>query len=120
MFLIPFYSGLTTIDMWGLSDLHIGHRKMPNMGGDWPSGHEKQDTPYVFDRKPTYYVDEWYFVVSDSIPDLKDRVGLDLRALGVYDAYRARYAPLPLHDEKGQQYWFNYLERIDAFNAGDG
>ena len=112
--IIPFYSGLPTIDMWGLNDLHIGHRQMPDMGGEWPSGHEKRDNAYVFSRRPTYFVDEWFYVVSDSIPNLRDRLGLDLVALGVYDDYTERYVPLQLDDGRGvHRYYFNFLERVD-------
>jgi hypothetical protein len=112
--IIPFYSGLVTIDMWGLNDLHIGHRKMPDMGGEWPPGHEKRDDAYVFSRQPTYVVDEWFYVVSDSIGDLPHRIGVDLAALGVLDQYRARSVPLQLDDGTGlQRYWFNFLERIE-------
>lgn len=112
--IIPFYAGLVTIDMWGLNDLHIGHRKMPDMGGEWPPGHEKRDDAYVFSRRPTYVIDEWFYVVSDSIGDLQHRIGLDLTALGVQDRYRARSVPLWLDDGTGvQRYWFNFLERVD-------
>ena len=47
------YSGLTAIDMMGLTDGHIAHRKMSNMGEDW-AGHEKHDGQYILSRKPTY------------------------------------------------------------------
>ncbi len=48
---IPYYSGLTTIDMLGLNDRTIARRSMPNMGGGMP-GHEKADGKYVFSRNP--------------------------------------------------------------------
>ncbi len=51
---IPFYSGRRTIDMLGLNDLHIGHRRMP-LGKGAP-GHEKYDTPYVLSREPEIVV----------------------------------------------------------------
>lgn len=48
---IPYESGLPTIDMYGLCDRHIAARKMPEMGKGRP-GHEKGDGAYVLDRMP--------------------------------------------------------------------
>lgn len=50
---IPYYSGLRTIDMLGITDREIAHRKMPHMG-EGLAGHEKHDMAYVLSRKPTY------------------------------------------------------------------
>jgi arabinofuranosyltransferase len=50
---IPYYSGLKTIDMLGLNDIHIAHRKMPDMGTRY-AGHEKADGRYILNRKPDY------------------------------------------------------------------
>ena len=44
---------MTAIDMMGLTDGHIAHREMPNMGKGW-AGHEKHDGQYILSRKPTY------------------------------------------------------------------
>jgi hypothetical protein len=49
--IIPYYSGLPTIDMLGLTDAHISHVTMPNMGKGM-AGHEKGDGAYVFSRRP--------------------------------------------------------------------
>ncbi len=51
---IPYYSGLYTIDMLGLTDTHIAHLEMP-LGKGMP-GHEKFDTPYVLSRDPDYMI----------------------------------------------------------------
>ncbi|UCC79354.1 MAG: hypothetical protein JSW64_13950 [Candidatus Zixiibacteriota bacterium] len=48
---IPYYSGLKTIDMLGLNDPHIAHRRIPEIGTGWP-GHEKSDGDYVLSREP--------------------------------------------------------------------
>src|SRR5262249_9366109 len=40
-----------TIDMLGLTDLHIAHVTMPNMGRGM-AGHEKGDGLYVLGRRP--------------------------------------------------------------------
>jgi|WetSurMetagenome_2_1015567.scaffolds.fasta_scaffold123747_1 arabinofuranosyltransferase len=44
-----YYSGLKTIDMYGLNDIFIGHKKVDSF--DWP-GHNKYDMDYVVSRKP--------------------------------------------------------------------
>ena len=52
---IPYYSGLYTIDMLGITDRHIGHVRMEEMGGG-VAGHEKHDMKYVLARRPTYII----------------------------------------------------------------
>ena len=51
---IPYYSGRRTIDILGLTDLHIAHLEMPPGGGI--PGHEKSDPGYVLSRRPDYIV----------------------------------------------------------------
>jgi len=50
---VPYYSGLYAIDMLGINEPVIAHRKMPGMG-EGIAGHEKYDMAYVVDRRPTY------------------------------------------------------------------
>lgn len=50
---VPYYSQLRTIDMLGLNDLHIAHRRLPALGRG-ASGHEKGDGAYVLSRRPDY------------------------------------------------------------------
>lgn len=50
---IPYYSRLGVIDMLGLTDLHIAHCEISNMGSGW-AGHEKTDGEYILSRKPDY------------------------------------------------------------------
>jgi hypothetical protein len=50
---IPYYSKLKTIDMLGLSDLHIAHRTIAGLGKG-RAGHEKGDGAYVLSRRPDY------------------------------------------------------------------
>jgi hypothetical protein len=49
---IPFYSGLETIDMAGLTDKHIAH--LPAKLGGGYIGHEKFDNRYVLSRQPHF------------------------------------------------------------------
>ncbi|MCK5799252.1 MAG: hypothetical protein KAI47_18800 [Deltaproteobacteria bacterium] len=50
---IPYYSGLRTLDMLGLNDVHIAHMTVPNMGKGFP-GHEKGDPKYILSKRPDY------------------------------------------------------------------
>ncbi len=49
---IPYYSGLKTIDMLGLNDVHIAHLRLPM--GKGLAGHEKWDAEYVLAQRPDY------------------------------------------------------------------
>lgn len=48
---VPFFSGLETIDMLGLTDAHIGHGKAEERGY-FRVGHAKSDLDYVLGRRP--------------------------------------------------------------------
>lgn len=54
---IPYYAGLPTIDMWGLTDHHIARAPAPTMG-EGLAGHERSDPAYVFSRAPALYLPE--------------------------------------------------------------
>lgn len=112
--IIPFYSKLYTIDMWGINDVHIAHKKMPNMGRVHPVGHEKNDPVYVFSRKPTHFIDEWTYVTKDLLPSemrwfrFKNKDFPQIRK-----RYRERSVPLMIDDGSGlQRYWFNFLTLV--------
>ncbi len=47
---LGYESRLTVIDMLGITDEHIAHRKLKI--GELAAGHEKYDSEYVLDRKP--------------------------------------------------------------------
>ncbi len=49
---VPFISGLTTLDMLGLNDAHIAHTATAT--GEGVAGHEKTDPQYILARHPTY------------------------------------------------------------------
>lgn len=109
--IIPYISGLKTIDMWGLNDLHIGHKKMPDMGKTRRIGHEKNDTPYVFGQWPTYHIDENFYVQPQPQPDLVRRILGSPGAAQVAARYRVRSEPVRIDDGKGvRTYYFNFLE----------
>lgn len=48
---VPYYSGLYSYDMLGLTNIHIAHRRIPSMGSGSP-GHEKGDGKYILDQAP--------------------------------------------------------------------
>lgn len=50
---VPYYSALYTIDMLGINEPAIAHRRMAGMG-EGLAGHEKHDMDYVLRRRPTY------------------------------------------------------------------
>ena len=50
---IPYVSRLKTIDMLGLNDLHIAHKKITRIGQGL-AGHEKGDGAYVLSKMPDY------------------------------------------------------------------
>jgi len=51
----PYYSGLFTLDVFGLIDPHIARRKIPNTGAG-AAGHEKTDIEYILRRNPTWII----------------------------------------------------------------
>lgn len=64
---IPYYSGLYTIDMLGITDPHIAHVKIEKMGSG-RAGHEKHDVDYVLARRPTY-IFHYPFMVRRAVID---------------------------------------------------
>jgi hypothetical protein len=110
--IIPYYSGLRTIDMWGLSDLHIARRQMPNLGRG-TAGHEKYDTQYVFALKPDYFVPEGFFISPEPVPDVAARAFRGPASQYVLPDYQTKNVPMrtgPGPD--GQLLYFNFLARI--------
>lgn len=49
---LKYHSQLPTIDILGLNDIHIAHKKVALGGGT--AGHEKQDNTYVLGKQPMY------------------------------------------------------------------
>lgn len=50
---LPYFSKLRTIDMLGLNDVHISHKKVDRVGRGI-AGHEKGDGEYVLSLKPDF------------------------------------------------------------------
>ncbi len=51
---MPYYSGLRSIDLFGLTDAYLAHQRI-TVGKGTP-GHEKVDINYLFSRRPDYIV----------------------------------------------------------------
>jgi hypothetical protein len=111
---IPFLSGLYTTDMLGLTDVYIAHkRRVPSDLGI--PGHEKHDSNYVLDKKPTYIIlsvgyltnisDEGdYLTDSYLFPSDRDMLN-NSRLRLMYEFRSAR-----IEDK-----FFNYYRRKDEF-----
>ena len=87
---MPFYSDLKALDLYGLNDLTIAHRQVPDMGKGTP-GHEKMDMDYVlFVAQPDYIIIygtafDWLSAYSYQRVDLPWTDDPELKAfLGVY------------------------------------
>ncbi|MFT5441534.1 MAG: arabinofuranosyltransferase [Myxococcota bacterium] len=54
---VAFYSGLDVYDVHGITDAHIAHKgtAVGVLGTGLP-GHEKSDYPYIFAKRPTFYM----------------------------------------------------------------
>lgn len=65
---VPYFSGLPTIDMFGINDIHIGRMPVANLGSGTP-GHEKFDLGYIIARAPKYVV--IYGTLFDNVTEYK-------------------------------------------------
>jgi hypothetical protein len=54
---VPFYSGLKTIDMWGLTNREVARTEVEGMGTGM-AGHERSAPEYVFSLNPDVYLPE--------------------------------------------------------------
>jgi hypothetical protein len=75
-----YYSGLQTIDMYGLNDLYIGHKQIETYN---LPGHNKFDMDYVLSRKPD-------IIFTSLLPNFEIFQGYRL-ASGDSAGYEARY-----------------------------
>ena len=108
--IVPYYSKLPTIDMWGLNDLHIAHRDSP-WSGQGSAGHEKGDGRYVFERRPDIIVFRSLARTSqpfpvDQLPALWSDLFLSERELQQIPEFLQRYE---LRSEFLVGFYFNYF-----------
>jgi hypothetical protein len=99
---IPFYAGLKTIDMWGLTNREVARSESAEMGVGL-AGHERSAPEYVFSLQPDLYVPE------DKVFTLKPWV---LRPEpGVSESFSDHYRPVNV---KIQGRWLNMWVRKDG------
>jgi hypothetical protein len=112
--IIPFRSGLYTIDMLGINDEHIAHRNVPL--GYFGAGHEKYDVEYVLDRQPDIILAADIF---SNVPYDRERYRSleSVIIIAISDMLRnprlfQEYEPRAVEILEGQ--WFSLLVRKDA------
>jgi arabinofuranosyltransferase len=96
--MIPYYSGLETIDMFGLMDIHLAHLE--------GMMHQKFDASYVLHRKPDIIVLIRYPEWLNGEPFWQSKVDRDLSES---TRFRREYALL--HRAEGRTRWFLIYER---------
>lgn len=79
--IVPYESGLPTIDMLGLNDAHIAHRAVSGRGA---LGHQKHDAGYVLSREPA--------VIFPALPRVIPR---KLHGLELMKWYESWFGSLP-------------------------
>jgi len=111
---MPYESRLTTIDMLGLNDEYIAHRKLKL--GPFPAGHEKYDSEYVLNLKPEIIIltgelssspwgrSDYNILQLGLIPARFDMI----KQARLWSEYDPRYVPI----REGK--FFNMLVRRDA------
>jgi arabinofuranosyltransferase len=106
---IPYYSGLTTIDMWGLTDLHIAHMELPRMGSR-PAGHEKGDGLYVLAREPDIILfhNSRFSQRPRTMEDIKP-AGRSEREVWGEESFHTSYE---LRSVQLGSLYFNYFQRV--------
>jgi hypothetical protein len=92
---IPYYSGLYTIDMLGITDAHIAHIRMEEMGTG-VAGHEKHDMKYVLARRPTYIIHYPFRIREAAITpaQFENKWNPGLSELPNMQAFAANYEPV--------------------------
>lgn len=100
---IPYESRLQTIDMLGLNDEHIAHRKLEL--GKFPAGHEKYDSEYVLDQRPDIII-------------LTDALQSGPWSRQDYDAFNGGVIPARIDMLKQDRLWSDYEPR--AVEVRDG
>jgi hypothetical protein len=111
---IPYESRLPSIDMLGLNDEHIAHRKI--LYSAHLAGHEKYDSQYVLSREPDI------IIINDHLTStpwrMSDYAALEGQIItAIPDMLRApelqkEYTPRSVEVEKGR--WFNLFVRDGA------
>ena len=124
--IIPYYSGVPSLDMWGLNDAHIAQAESEDFG-EGRAGHERSDYAYVLSRKPLIILPEPNVALSYPAWAFPEGPSRDERPIvipaypGLFgDAFEAEYVPLVAECEScGDEYhWVHFWIRRDAVRSG--
>ncbi len=115
--IVPFYSGLETIDLVGLNDVHIARTEVARFGRGEP-GHEKYNSAYVLERRPdliflgacriwphkltTQALLKYYWLYGILVPGNREMLGLD--------EFRRNYTP---HAARVGSGYIHFFKRND-------
>ena len=105
---LPYYADRPILDMMGLTDTHIGRRKVATMGLG-PSGHEKGDGAYVLSRRPDIILfDKGHLFPSEVAPEevLKGARGVSEVEIAAAPELMQDYQLLKTQLPVGVFYWF--------------
>jgi hypothetical protein len=105
MGLVPYYSGLRTVDMLGVVDEHIAHRDMPLEHGS--VGHRRYDSDYILSRNPDVVVIE--FTIDD--PAFDPVTNLHTEGIYEYISLRLSLWPAPRYLLKRREFRLRYAPR---------
>lgn len=111
--IVPFYSGLETIDLVGLNDVHIARTEVARFGRGEP-GHEKYNSAYVLERRPDLIflgacriwphkltaqaLVKYYWLYGILVPGNREMLGLD--------EFKRNYAPHAARVDSGYVHFF--------------
>ncbi len=89
---VPYFTGLETVDMLGLSDAHIA-REGRSLAGLSKPGHERYDNDYVLEREPDWIILQPFpgLFLDGFFPELLSEVDLTTRG----DLWRDYHLMLP-------------------------
>lgn len=106
---IPYASNLPTVDMLGLCDRHIAHRKVAEMGKGF-AGHEKGDGAYILARRPQIILFQLTRFSDGPVApqQVLQPLWLSERELVASPQFAAAYAPRSV---RLPGFYFHFIER---------
>jgi hypothetical protein len=118
--IVPYYSGLPTLDMLGVNDHHIAHqdRRIPHQ----PAGHDKEDGAYILLARPEVI---WLSVGPEAMPrstpddykpPIDERIAPVITDVSHNLYLWVYYRPVAVAVEGG---WLNLLVRNDVALPGE-
>lgn len=111
---LPYYAGLETIDLYGLTDAHIAHVEI-GAKAYGETGHQKGDGDYVLERKPTAILLRNVWLADVPIEDHRVLHGLSEHQIAASPVFESDYEAIdiPVRDDLV----FGFYLRKDAPRA---